>query len=420
MSTTASPSPGLPAAQSPGAYPDKGTRSVSGQGPGAGAHHYAPLGQRVLTLPFLIFGLIALAGLYYLGIRFIHGIGAVTNINDGYPWGIWVVYDVVIGTALACGGYALSITIYVLNQGRYHPLMRTALLASLLGYGLGALGAVIDMGRWWQSYNIFLPHYMNFNSVILEVGLCVAAYTLVLVLEFAPTALERFGLAHWRARLHKILFFFIALGILLPTMHQSSLGSLLIAPGWKVHPLWQSNELLPLLAVLTAFTMGFAVVVYEASLSTVSFRRHPETHLLSGLGRIIVGLIWAYLLIRFGELIWKGKLGHIVQGDLASLLFLLETALFAFPLVVLMSSARRANPRWLLYGATSMVLAGALYRFNAFLITYNPGPGYSYFPAVPEILVTLGMVAIEILIFLYIVKTYPVFPREAQGAATSA
>ncbi|MDJ0740102.1 MAG: Ni/Fe-hydrogenase cytochrome b subunit [Gammaproteobacteria bacterium] len=382
--------------------------------------HYQPLERRVVTVPFVIMGVIALIGIYYLVERFIYGMGAVTNLNDGFPWGIWVVYDIVVGTALACGGYALAVTVYVFNKGRYHPLMRPALLASLLGYGLGGIGAVIDMGRWWQFYNLYLPWQMNFNSVMLEVGLCVTAYVIVLAIEFSPTVLEKFKADALLKKLNKVLFFVIALGILLPTMHQSSLGTMLIAMGWKVHPLWQTLHLQPFFAVLTAFTMGFAIVVFEASLSSVGFRRDPETHLLSGLGKIIVGLISVYLVFRFGELVVRGKLGLIFAGDFASLMFIIETALFAYPLAVLLSPRGRENARLLLFAAVSMLLAGSLYRFNAFLITMDPGPGYSYFPSLPEIMVTLGLVAIEIMIFLFVVKKFPVMPREERGAQSAA
>lgn len=382
--------------------------------------HYQPLGRRVVTLPFVFLGVLALIGLYYLADRFINGMGAVANLNGGFPWGIWVVYDIVVGTALACGGYALAVTVYVFNKGQYHPLIRPALLASLLGYGLGGLGAIIDMGRWWQFYNLFLPWQMNFNSVMLEVGLCVSAYIVVLMIEFLPTVLEKFKAEALLKKLNKVLFFVIALGVLLPTMHQSSLGTMLIAMGWKVHPLWQTLHLQPLLAVLTAFTMGFSIVVFEGSLSSVGFRRKPETHLLSGLGKIIVGLIVVYLVIRFGEILVRGKLGLVFAGDLASLMFLIETALFVYPLVVLMSPSGRGNARSLLFAAVSMLLAGTLYRFNAFLITLDPGPGYSYFPALPEIMVTVGLVAIEIMVFLFVVKTFPVMPREDHAAAPNA
>jgi Ni/Fe-hydrogenase subunit HybB-like protein len=369
---------------------------------------YQPLKRPVVTLPFIILGVVALIGTYYLAQRFIHGMGLVTNLNGGYAWGVWVVYDVVVGTALACGGYALAITVYIMNKGQYHPLMRPALLASLLGYGLGGVGAMIDMGRWWQFYNIFTPWHMNFNSVMLEVGLCVATYILVLVIEFAPTLLEKMGAQGLLKALNKVLFLFIALGVLLPTMHQSSLGSMLIAMGYKVHPLWQSLQLQPLLAILTALTMGFAVVVFEASFSSVGFRRPSETPLLAGLGKGIVGLIAAYLVFRFGEIILRGKLGLIFAGDLGSAMFLLETALFVFPLVVLSSARYRTHGPLLLWASVSMLFAGSLYRFNAFLITYDPGPGYSYFPSTPEIMVTAGMVALEIMAFLFVVKKFPV------------
>lgn len=366
------------------------------------------LGGRILTPPVIGLGILALIGFYFLAVRFIDGMGAVTNLNGGHAWGIWVVYDVVVGTAFACGGYALAIAIYVLNKGRYHPLIRPAVLASLLGYALGGFGAFFDMGRWWQFYNILLPWNWNFNSVMLEVGLCVMTYILVLVIEFAPAVLERFGIKGLQLKLEKVLFFFIALGVLLPTMHQSSLGSLLIAMGHKVDPLWQSMEMLPLLAILSAVTMGFSIVLFEASFVTVGFRRPSESHLLQGLSRGIVGLLSVFLLVRFAELLLRGKLGLAFAFDFASLMFWLETALFVVPLVVLLSPGRRSQGRQLLIAAVSMLFAGALWRFNAYLITFDPGPGYSYFPSVPEIMVTVGIVAFEVMAYIVLVKLLPV------------
>lgn len=372
--------------------------------------HHVVLSRPWLTRPFLILGVFAAVAIFLIGWRFVNGIGSVTNLNGGFPWGVWVVYDIVVGSALACGGYALAVTVYVFNKGHYHPLIRTALLTSLLGYGFAALGAFIDMGRWWNFYNVFL--HANTHSVMLEVALCVFAYVIVLFIEFLPTVLEKLKADALLKKLNGVLFFIIALGILLPTMHQSSLGSVLIAMGWKVHPLWQTLEFLPLLAVLSAFTMGFAIVIFEASVTTVGLNRQPETQLLSGLGKIIVGLIVAFLVVRFTALLLAGKLGLIFAFDLGSIMFLIETVLFVYPVVVLMSPTRRAHGRPLLYAAVSMMLAGALYRFDAFIITFNPGAGYSYFPALPEMLITVGTVAIEIMAFLYIVKQYPVLARE--------
>ncbi|TVO75175.1 Ni/Fe-hydrogenase cytochrome b subunit [Sedimenticola selenatireducens] len=369
---------------------------------------HQPVEGKILTLPFMFLGVLAAIGLYFLGVRFADGLGAVANINSGYPWGIWVVYDVVVGTALACGGYALAFVIYVFNKGKYHPLIRPAILASLFGYALGGFGAFFDMGRYWQFYNIAMPSNWNFNSVMLEVGLCVITYIFVLFIEFAPAVLERMGAKNMLRWLNKVLFFFIALGVLLPTMHQSSLGSLLIIMGAKVHPLWQSLQWQPLMALLTALTMGFSIVIFEASFAAVGFNRRPETPLLARLSKAIIALISVFLLVRVLELALNGKLGFAFAGDLAGNMFLLEMALFIFPLVVMLSRGNRDNGRLLLFAAVSLLFAGALYRFNAFLIAFNPGPGYSYFPSVPEIMVTVGIVAIEIMAYLVFVKKLPV------------
>jgi Ni/Fe-hydrogenase subunit HybB-like protein len=389
-------------------------------------HQYQALSNRPILTPFflLMVALMAL-GAILLVVRFASGIGSVANMSGGYPWGIWVVYDIFVGTAFGCGGYALAVTVYVFNKGKYHPLIRPALLTGLLGYGFAAFGAFFDMGRYWNVYNMILPWQVNLHSVMLEVGLCVMTYVMVLAIEFSPAVLEwlrkqtgwQIRAEAWRKLLDKGLFFFIALGVLLPTMHQSSIGSFLIAMGWKVHPLWQTLHLQPLLAVLSAFTMGFAIVIFEGSLVTTGFKRHPETHLFTGLGRIIRGLIAAFLVIRFGYLILAGKVGAMFAFDLGSVMFWIETALFAYPLVVLSSAEKRENGKHLLYAAVSMLLAGALYRFDAFIITYNPGLGYSYFPALPEMIVTLATIAAEIALFLFIVKTFPVLPREERAAA---
>ncbi len=374
------------------------------------SNHQA-LGGRIFTLPFFALLVIFLIGCVFIVERFSSGIASVSNLNGGFAWGIWVVYDVVIGTAFACGGYALAFMVYVFNKGQYHPLVRPAVLASLLGYALGGFGAFFDMGRFWQFYEIFMPANWNFNSVMLEVGLCVATYIIILALEFAPAVLERLGMKGLLKALNKVLFLLIALGVLLPTMHQSSLGSLLIAMGHKVHPLWQVQHMQPLLALLTALLMGFSIVIFEASFSAIGFKRESETSLLSKLNKVIVGLLLVFLLVRLAVLLMQGKLGLIFTGDFASLLFIVETLLFIVPLVVLLSPARRERGGQLLIAAVSLLLAGSLYRFDAFLFTFNPGPGYSYFPSAPEIMITLGIIAFEIMVYMVLVKILPVMHR---------
>ncbi|WP_419799807.1 hypothetical protein [Terasakiella sp.] len=161
--------------------------------------------------------------------------------------------------------------------------------------------------------------------------------------------------------------------------------------------------------------MGFSIVIFEASASQVAFDLPDETPLLSKIGKIIVGLLLVYLTVRFGEIILNGKVGYIFAGDKNSLLFLLETLLFIFPVIALLSRKMRQNPRILLWAAVSMLFAGSLYRFNAFLFTYDPGPGYSYFPSVGEVMVTVGIVAFEIMAYMVMVKMLPVLHKDAHA-----
>lgn len=376
-------------------------------------HDSQPLGGKILTKPFLVLAAVALVGFVLIIYRYLFGLGAVTNLSDGYPWGIWITYDVLVGTALGCGGYAMALLIYAFNKWEYHPLVRSAILTSVFGYTLAGLAVFLDIGRYWNGYNLFLPWRVNFNSVLVEVALCIAAYVVVLWIELAPALLEGRPdpkAQQRRARLEKWLPIIVSLGILLPTMHQSSLGALMIIAGPKLSPLWQT-PLLPLLFLITAIAMGYAVTVFESLLSSLAFNRPYETPLLAKLANVMVGFVGVYLLIRGADLIWRGQLGLIFTDSTASLMFIIENLLFLQAVIILARSANRTDNRWLFISAILLLLGGAVYRFNAFLVGYNPGPGWRYFPALPELLITLGIVALELMGYLYFVKRYPILPK---------
>ncbi len=186
-----------------------------------------PMGGRIITVPVAILAVLTLVGLFFIAKRYVFGIGAIANVNPGYPWGIWVAFDVIVGPAIGCGGFAMALLTYVLNKGQYHPIMRPALLGGLFGYTLAGVAVMIDLGRYFNSLNLFLPWRLNTNSIMLETALCVMAYVAVLWIEFSPALLERFGLQRMRAFLDRYMFVIIALGVLLPTMHQSALGTIL-------------------------------------------------------------------------------------------------------------------------------------------------------------------------------------------------
>jgi len=366
-----------------------------------------PLGGPIWTKPFTVFAVFAAIGLTLIAIRFIYGLGAITNMSNGYPMGLWIVFDLVIGTAFACGGYALAITVYIANRWEYHDLVRPALMTSVFGYTLGGIAVLLDLGRYWNAYNIFLPWQVNPNSVMLELAVCVLLYIGVLWLEFLPTLLEKLGFKKGLHFVNHLLFVFIALGVWLPTMHQSSMGSMLIALGTKISPLWQT-DLLPLLFLLSALIMGFSVVIFEGALSAMGFWKPMETPLFIRLARIIRWVLAAFLIIRLSDLIGRGYFGLAFNGDLRGNMFLLETALFALPLYILASYKHRENRQMLFIAASSMLFAGIVLRFNAFLVGFSPRPGYVYFPAATEIMVSIGMISLEILAFLYFVKRFPV------------
>ena len=385
------------------------------------------VGGRILTRPFralaAVFSIAAILILY----RLATGLGQITAMNDGYPWGLWIAFDVVTGTALACGGYSVALLVYIVNKGKYHPLVRPAILTSALGYTLAAAGVGLDVGRWWSVWRVpvFFWHW-NLNSVLLEVALCIMAYVCVLWIELSPAFLEkaaergsprvaRFAL---RAKpvIEKSLLWITAMGILLPTMHQSSLGALMLIAGPRLHPLWNTGWL-PLLFLLSCIGMGFAAVVFEAVLSSWLFGREPERRMLADLGQASVPFGVAYVWLRLYDLANRGQLGALFALDRYSVMALLEFGLIMAAVALLLGDRRRARLATLFRAAMLFMFAGSLYRFDTYLVAFRPGAHWSYFPSVTEILVTTGLIAGEIMLYIIIVKIFPILSMEKRHVA---
>ncbi len=370
--------------------------------------HKQPLGGRVLTGPFCFFLVIFVVGVYFAIQRFTYGLGAVSNMNDGYPWGIWIALDVVVGTALACGGYTMALLTYAFNRGEYHPMVRPALLTSLFGYSLAGISVMIDIGRYWHAYNIILPWFSNLHSVMFEVALCIGAYVMVLWIEFAPTVLEKVKAELLLKKLNRVLMVFIALGILLPTMHQSSLGTMMLMAGYKLSPLWRT-AFLPLLFLLTALIIGFAVVIYESLFSSIVYHLPRETKVLSKLATVTFWCLLLFMVIRMEDVNLRGFLPLAFDGSFVSNMFLLENSFLLTGLLVLMYPGNRKSPQLLFLAATSLLLGGGLYRFNTYITGFDPGNGWYYFPSVGELCITFSIVAMEILGYMWCVRRLPIF-----------
>jgi Ni/Fe-hydrogenase subunit HybB-like protein len=401
---------------------------------------------KIFTTSFFVLLALSLVGVFLIIVRFARGIGAVSNLSDGYPWGIWIAYDVATGTAIACGGYAIAILVYIRNRWQYHPLIRSAILTSLFGYCLAGFSVMVDVGRPWNAYGFFMPSRWQPNSAMFEVALCIMAYCVVQIIEFLPSilcVLEHGKLkrlqkifyyfrprhtpqdeatvqvtldwvheaaAWFHPKFNKILIFIVVLGLVLPTMHQSSLGSLMLIVPTKLHPLWHTGYL-PLLFLINCLYMGYAIVILESIISSFILKREYEVEELSGLAHFIPWLAVTWLVIRLGDLIQRDQVTAIFRGDFYSLFFLAEFLLIAIGSLLLCNRTLWTSPRWLFITAFLLLLGGTLYRFNVYLIGFNPGKGWHYFPSFAEIMISVGIVSIELLGYQVLIKLLPVLPN---------
>ncbi|MCJ7441389.1 MAG: hypothetical protein MUO25_07385, partial [Thermoanaerobaculaceae bacterium] len=296
----------------------------------------------------------------------------------------------------------------------------------LLGYGLAVIAVVIDLGRYWSLWKVPIFVWRWSHSPQLEVALCVAAYTLVLMIELSPALLEKLrasassGLRRLAQSgltfIEKSFVWVLALGLLLPTMHQSSLGTMMLLPGPRMHPLW-FTPWLPLLFVVNCIIMGFAVVTLEATFSAVAFRRSRETAMIASLSHVAAWVALGWSVFRVAVVALTGKLGYLASGY--GLAFLAEVGLLVVGAATLLSESRRSQPVWQVRAAILLFLGTALHRVNTYLVAFNPGSNYSYFPAVPELLITFGIVAAEIAIYVAVVKTFPILQGPAPAKASS-
>jgi Ni/Fe-hydrogenase subunit HybB-like protein len=287
----------------------------------------------------------------------------------------------------------------------------------MFGYALGGFSVMVDIGRYWNAYSFFVPSRWQPNSVMFEVALCIMAYCTVLIIEFLPSVLEKINelkmpfvsdITNWVApKLDKILFLFIALGVTLPTMHQSSLGSMFIITGAQLHGLWQTN-FLPLLFITNAIMMGFAIVLFETGLSSVGFKRPFEYEALDFTKLVgYVGVTW--LLIRFLSLLHRGSIGLIFTSGFHSVMFICEIGLIVAGTVMMLKGP---GPRKAFYAAMMLCVGGGWYRMNVYLMGFDPGPVWNaYFPTFAEFFVTFGLIALEVLGYIVLCKLLNLLPK---------
>jgi len=359
-----------------------------------------------LTFWRAVFLVLAAAGLYGAYLRFVRGLGASTNLSDQFPWGLWIGFDVLCGVGLAAGGFTLAATVHIFNLKRYEPIVRPAILTAFLGYVLVMVALVFDLGRPYRAWH---PLVMwNPHSVMFEIGWCVTLYTTVLSLEFAPVVLERL---RWRLPLRLLRAVMIPLviaGVLLSTLHQSSLGSLFLIVPHKLHPLWYT-PLLPIFFFVSAVMVGLAMTIFESWHSSKAFGREIELPLLQSLSRLLAVLLAAFLTMRFLDLARRGALHHLFGPGSEKYFFLLETVLFVAPMLLLFQSRIRANPRALYMAAVMAIFGFVTNRLNVSVTGMEAGSGVQYIPKWTEVAVTLAIVAVGFAVFYLAAKYLPIF-----------
>jgi Ni/Fe-hydrogenase subunit HybB-like protein len=350
-----------------------------------------------------------IAGLYATYIRVMKGLGGATNLNDQFPWGLWIGFDILCGVGLAAGGFTLAAAVHIFNIERYKPILRPAILTAFLGYLLVILALMFDLGlpyRIWHPLVMWNPH-----SVMFEVGWCVTLYTSVLALEFVPVVFERFRWTTALKVMHAILIPLVILGVILSTLHQSSLGSLYLIVPQKLYPLWYT-PLLPVFFFVSALCAGLAMTIFESWQSSKAFGKHLELPLLSSMGRVLAVALSVYMTIRFLDLWNRDALRLLAVRRTETYLFLLEIALFVLPMFLLFRKQVHTNPL-ALYGCAVMVLFGFVAnRLNISVTGMEAASGTSYFPKWTEVAVTLAIVALGFSIFRLACKHLPIFaPR---------
>jgi Ni/Fe-hydrogenase subunit HybB-like protein len=371
-----------------------------------------------LTFWTAVFWIIMAAGVVSTIIRFGWGLGTATNLSDKFPWGLWVGFDVVCGVGLAAGGFVIAASVYLFNLERYRPILRPAILTAFLGYILVILGLMFDLGKPW---NVWHPIIMwNPHSVMFEVGWCVMLYTTVLALEFSPIIFEKLNFERPQKIIHSITIPMVLLGVVLSSLHQSSLGSLFLIIPEKVYPLWYSSSL-PYLFFISAVAVGPAMVIIESFLSSRAFHREIEVHILIQIAKVTVVALAVYLVLKIEDIHTMKLWQYVFTFNYEGMMYWGEIGLgVILPMLLLISPRVRMNTRGLFVSALLVVMGFVFNRLNVAITSVERSAGANYFPSAIEISITFMIVALGFAIFRLAVKYLPIFPEHHEEEPKAA
>lgn len=340
--------------------------------------------------------------------RLATGMGTSTNLNDHWPWGLWIGFDVLTGVALAGGGYGTAIIVHVLHRNKYHAIARSAMLTSLLGYLLVMAGLFMDIGQWFNFWRPFVS--WGHTSVLFEVFWCVSCYTTVQVLEFGEILTEKVGTKYHNA-FKKALPVLMIIGIVFPTLHQSSLGALYLIMVDKLYPLWWSPYI-GLMFLMSSFFVGPAMICVETTLAGKAFKHEVPIPVLRGLVRISGVFMVLYLALKLIDLANRGVFNLMFKGNLEGNLFLLEIILgVIIPIFIAFSGMSATRKGLITFG---VLVSGGLIlnRMNVVFTGMSAALGGWYFPSIMEWAVSIGLISIGCLVYCFIVENFNILEHE--------
>jgi Ni/Fe-hydrogenase subunit HybB-like protein len=375
--------------------------------------HPAPSKNGLLTPFNVVSGIILIGGALILALRFTKGLAATTNLTDTYPWGLWIGFDVMSGVALAAGGFVTSTAVYLFGMKEYKPVVRPAILTGFLGYFLVVLGLLADLGRPWRLPYPFIKQ-AGPTSPLFEVALCVALYLTVLFIETTPAALEWLGLKRWRRVVGSLTIALTVLGLILSTMHQSTLGAMYMAAPTKVHPLWYSAHM-PVHFFVSAVAAGIGMVIVEGAISHRAFH-HQVQITPEHFKRINIGLAKAGAVVLAVYFAVK-VVGLAIEDEWALLgtgwgaWFLVEILGFVLlPCIMFAVAYRERNLVLTRIAAIFTVVGVVLNRFNITFVVFNWNVSTEarYHPNWMEIWVTIAFITFAVVVFRLVATYMPI------------
>jgi len=400
---TPMPIPGMPAA------PDTGTlkgflRFL--------AQELKPRGK-ILTPFNVVTGIIILGGIAIIAVRFARGLGAVTNLSQAYPWGIWIGFDVVTGVAFAGGAYILTFAVHILKVKKYEPIVRATVLNGFLAYVFYSGALLLDLGRPWNVVNPIIGNAFGYGSVLFLVAWHFLLYTLVLFVEISPAIADWLKWVKAKRIIQKVTTATIIVGVTLSTLHQAGLGGLFLTAPSKIHPLWYSSNI-PVLFFISSMFAGFSMIIIESMFTHRIFsdrldEAHRASHnkILLGLAKGSASVMAAYLFLKVIDLTHGHQLGLLLTP--MGYWYLVEVAGFTLlPLVLYVVAIREQSVR-LVQGTAILTAIGViLNRLDISVIAFKWYEAVRYYPSWMEIWVTLAVISMELWVFRWVITRMPI------------